>query len=196
MIVAALLLGLMASAGWLVGVDTPAMRAMTLHQTLAPGSLIDVAQLLSMLGDVPTRSVSIAIVATVLWLRHSHRLALVFLGTTFVSISGYTLAKIAYARARPTLAPWLDHPHGLSFPSGHAAGSAVVFLLAAHLLGGGRTAMMVAIVVSIAIGLTRPMLGVHWPSDVVGGWLWGGGSALVGIALAGRKPTAIAARRS
>ena len=41
-----------------------------------------------------------------------------------------------------------------------------------------------AILLSLAIGATRPMLGVHWPSDVLGGWLWGAGFALLGAGVA------------
>jgi undecaprenyl-diphosphatase len=87
------------------------------------------------------------------------------------------------ARARPPEAFWLAHPSGLSFPSGHTTlatvGYGLAAVLAARLLRRGRavTAALTAgaVLLAVAVGASRVYLGVHWPSDVAGGWALGVG---------------------
>jgi undecaprenyl-diphosphatase len=91
-------------------------------------------------------------------------------------------------RPRPQFdVSWL--PPSLAFPSGHSANSMTAFLAAALIAASPdlrRTAAIAAITMSIIVGLTRIFLGVHWPSDVIGGWALG--LLAVGAALAiGRR---------
>ncbi|MGW2718447.1 phosphatase PAP2 family protein [Streptomyces sp. NPDC001492] len=82
-----------------------------------------------------------------------------------------------FARARPAPADWATHASGFAFPSGHATTSA----LTAGLLCWpttrrarvdlARTTCTLAVCWAAAVGLTRVYLGVHWASDVLGGWL-------------------------
>jgi undecaprenyl-diphosphatase len=71
----------------------------------------------------------------------------------------------------------LAEVHYQSFPSGHAANSMIVYLALALLAFDDprhrRWAVAGALLLSFLIGLSRPMLGVHWPSDVVAGWAFG-----------------------
>jgi membrane-associated phospholipid phosphatase len=64
-----------------------------------------------------------------------------------------------------------------AFPSGHTANATVLWLGLALLLVRGERARLIAIAAAVllvvAIGLSRNMLGVHWPSDVVAGWALG-----------------------
>jgi undecaprenyl-diphosphatase len=90
------------------------------------------------------------------------------------------LLKLAYDRPRPDLVDHLVAIHTPSFPSGHATMSAVVYLTLASLilrLVDSRTVrayvLTVAIALTVAIGLSRVYLGVHWPSDVAAGWAIG-----------------------
>ncbi|GIF98868.1 phosphatase PAP2 family protein [Catellatospora citrea] len=91
------------------------------------------------------------------------------------------LIKILAGRPRPDTALWLVDATGLSFPSGHAGSSTATFGLLAWLtctITSDRrirsAAWAGAAVIAVAIGLTRIYLGVHYPSDVLGGWLIGG----------------------
>jgi undecaprenyl-diphosphatase len=174
-------LGLIVQRGALATLDAEMLRALSVAG--GPHWLSEATRFVSTFGDVGVRGIGIALVfAALLWLQR-WRSGVIYLVTVTVSILGHTTAKLAWARERPHLVPWLDDPQDLSFPSGHAAGSMVVLLLAAMLFDRWRLAPL-AIVLSLIIGFTRPMLGVHWPTDVAAGWLWGAGFALIGAGVA------------
>ena len=86
------------------------------------------------------------------------------------------MLKLLVDRPRPTFGPYPVEVYSLSFPRAHAANSMITLLALAMLVTPGRlrvAAVTAAIAVSGVVGLTRPYLGVHWPSDVVGGWAFG-----------------------
>jgi undecaprenyl-diphosphatase len=107
-----------------------------------------------------------------------------------VSVAGGTalssLLKLGVDRPRPDLVARLVDVHTLSFPSGHAMLSAVTYLTLGALLARvlhGRAVktyvLAVAVVLTIAIGLSRVYLGVHWPTDVLAGWCAGAAWAMI-----------------
>jgi len=107
-----------------------------------------------------------------------------------------TLVKVIVERARPDSAEALSHAGGYAFPSGHSATAVVVYgalaLIAAR--RGGARARAAAIVAAVAlaglVGITRVYLGVHFPSDVLAGWLLGGAVLAVVWRLAVGRPAA------
>lgn len=111
------------------------------------------------------------------------RLWLTALATVLATLTGgwvIELVKGMVLRARPELVPHLVSANGYSFPSGHATASAVCYLTLAALAGqvtpdrAARLYLLVAAVLLVgAIGCSRVYLGVHWPSDVLAGWLFG-----------------------
>lgn len=90
--------------------------------------------------------------------------------------------KAAVGRARPHWPDPVDSAGYAAFPSGHAMTAAIVcgamLWLFLHRTTAGRAwraaAWAVAVVSVVGVGFTRVYLGVHWASDVVGGWLLGG----------------------
>ncbi|WP_282699949.1 phosphatase PAP2 family protein [Streptomyces sp. CC219B] len=127
-----------------------------------------------------------------LWLvrwRAAHWAALWLAATTLLSSLLQQGLKAAVDRSRPVWPDPVDSAHYAAFPSGHAMTATVVCGLLLYLLhhyGAGRalwrTAVAVAVVSVVGVGLTRVWLGVHWGTDVVGGWLMG--AAVVALAVA------------
>ena len=159
----------------LYSADTPAVRSSVMLVTnlgqwwvLVPLTLIGVAWLLY---------------------RRKARVALVLLAITLAGRLLADLQKFAIGRHRPEDEPHLVMVRDLSFPSAHAANTMIVFLSLALLVAPRRyryLAVAIALFASAAVGITRPMLGVHWPSDVVGGWAFGAAWVLLMVALAER----------
>lgn len=118
------------------------------------------------------------------------RPALLLLGSALAGRLLVSLQKWFLGRLRPESDSPLVDVQGLSFPSGHAANSMIVYLLAALILippGRQRDwAAAAAILASILIGASRVPLGAHWPSDVIGGWAFGLLWVLLALRIGGR----------
>lgn len=111
--------------------------------------------------------------------RHWLTMWLVLGGTISGSIA-VAIAKALIGRARPELTDHLVQVTSASFPSGHAANSAIIYLTIASLIvqivEERRARLYILIVAALlvtAIGCSRVYLGVHWPSDVIAGWSFG-----------------------
>jgi undecaprenyl-diphosphatase len=94
--------------------------------------------------------------------------------------------KVGFARPRPDLVAQIVETTSMSFPSGHAMLSAVVYLTLGAMLARvqKRSALKAyvvlgAIALTLAIGASRVYLGVHWPTDVLAGWCLGAAWALL-----------------
>jgi membrane protein DedA with SNARE-associated domain/membrane-associated phospholipid phosphatase len=138
----------------------------------------DLAKVVSDLGAFPTCAAVVGITAIVLAVeRRPAELVVIVLGFALVYVA-VQLAKAGVDRPRPSR-PVTD-TSGSSFPSAHAAYStawvaaAMVFTRRLGLAGTG-TAVIVAIVIAAAVGLSRIELRAHFWSDVAGGWSLGFG---------------------
>ncbi|MGQ0561305.1 MAG: phosphatase PAP2 family protein [Gemmatimonadota bacterium] len=139
--------------------------------------------------------IAIVLIASVfLWLTEHHWSVYVLLLGVLGAKLFNTLLKGSFARERPAMVEWVTEVHSASFPSGHAMSSIVVYGSVAYLVGRLEpslrlkriTWLLVALIVA-AIGISRMYLGVHYPSDVIGGFLAG----LAWIALVATTMTAI-----
>jgi undecaprenyl-diphosphatase len=102
--------------------------------------------------------------------------------------------KSAFGRLRPDAAFAELVASGLSFPSGHASMSAVVFLTLGALIASTRSRLgeriyilATAAFMTLLVGLSRVALGVHWATDVLGGWAFGAGWAMLWLLFARRS---------
>jgi undecaprenyl-diphosphatase len=151
-----------------------------IYQALYAGgrpALVTVARVLTAFGE-PTVLIAAGLGAAFLLWRAGHRhLPWVLIAITLIGRGLSEVQKYWIARARPDLEPHLVIVKTSSFPSGHAASSMIFYLTMALALTAGsrwhRPAAAVAIILSLLIGTSRVMLGVHWPSDVIGGWVFG-----------------------
>ena len=113
------------------------------------------------------------------WRRGHARLAVFLIVTTLGGGLLDTVVKEVVGRARPSLVAPVATAHGKSFPSGHAMSSTIAYgaLLLVFLPAIGRryrpAVIGGAVMLVLAIGFSRLALGVHYISDVVGGYILG-----------------------
>ncbi|MDH3691771.1 MAG: phosphatase PAP2 family protein [Gammaproteobacteria bacterium] len=157
-----------------------------LSDPIGPAWLEVVVRDITALGGLVTLALLTIAACGYLWLKNKHRLA-VFVA---VSVSGgtliNTLLKGFIERPRPVIVPHETTAALSSFPSGHAMMSAVVFLTLGALLAlaSDTTRIKVyflawSVLLTVLVGISRVYLGVHWPTDVLAGWIAGATWALL-----------------
>lgn len=136
--------------------------------------------------------ISLALIAAAYLAVRRKRRAALFLLITIGGRFLVELQKLVISRPRPGISPHLVAADSYSFPSGHAANSMITFLAIALLLPvhprNRAIAVGLAIALSLQAGASRIMLGVHWPTDVIGGWAFGILWVMTCLHLAGARP--------
>ena len=165
-------IALLQRQGWLDGLNFGLMGAAGRARDSGVGAIVTrIMQLASAVGGTAGRFVLLTACCVALW-RMARARALWLLCT----VAGGTLLNLAakqiFAAPRPDLLPHLDLVHSYSFPSGHAAGN-MIFFGALAMLGARRSVYVLMGAAIALIGISRVWLGVHWPSDVLAGWIEG-----------------------
>lgn len=183
-------LGFAVTTGHLRSFDLGVSHALNMQAGAAPDWLILLMQGISWIGGGVQRYVMVAMLTLALWRWWGWGAALAMGLTTLVSAFTSEVLKAYFGRLRPDLVPHLDFVNTAAYPSGHANNAAVVYILFIMLVPQARHPgwQVAAALMILVTGLSRIMLGVHWPTDVIGGWMLGGGFALLAASV-------IAARR-
>lgn len=177
---------LLTASAWLFGwmadellegdTDVDTRLANWLHEHATPG-WTTFFENVTRLGNLVTLIAVVVVAGIVLWrkgwIADLQLLVLAAVGTEIITVG----LKRGFQRDRPFFADPLATEHTYSFPSGHASVSLAVYgtlgLIAARHLGS-RWAQLVALGAAVAlvllIGFSRIYLGVHYLSDVVGGY--------------------------
>lgn len=184
----AIAIGVAITLGFGEAPERAVMKAIAFREGASDPMLISTTQWLTWLGDATQRTVAMVAFAAALFWRKRRRAALVMLVVPPLAGAGSSILKELFYRDRPDIVPHLDLVSNMAYPSGHATNVMATCLLAALLLPARRRGlwMTVALLVALVIGTSRVLLGVHWPTDIAGGWLWGGGLALIGAVIARR----------
>lgn len=139
-------------------------------------ALTSLAITVTNIGGAPGMIAILVVVIGVLAFQRRWKKAAVFGGIVLGGRVVVEVLKLLVDRPRPSFGPYPVSVSSLSFPSAHAANSMITFLAIATLIIPARfrvIAVTAAVSLSAVVGTTRPFLGVHWPSDVVGGWAFG-----------------------
>jgi undecaprenyl-diphosphatase len=186
--------GLYLTAGLVFSTLTAAIFGVVLEDIVAPGdrpffdtrlllffrdhrtpALNDAMRALTTLGGSAFVAVVLAVAAVVAYIRtRETRWAAFFTATTIGAIALPKIVKVLVARPRPDFDPLVE-VGGYAFPSGHATAAAAMCCALAFYMGSGRSLKArvwiwtAAGAIAFIVGLTRVYLGVHWPTDVIGG---------------------------
>lgn len=179
--IAVIALGYAVTAGWFHNFDIAVSNALNMQRGQSPEWLISVMWWISWFGGGVQRYIMIALLAAALWRWWGWGVGLAMGLTSLASAMTSDGLKLFFARIRPDLVPQLDPITSHAYPSGHANNAATVYILFIMLVPQARHPgwQATAALLILLTGLSRIMLGVHWPTDVIGGWMLGTGFALL-----------------
>ncbi|MFM5906934.1 MAG: phosphatase PAP2 family protein [Novosphingobium sp.] len=190
------------ASGATAGFDAAGLRMFRAGADLGLGghaTWLEAVRDITALGGPFLRTVmSIAAIAALIFLR-LRREAVLLAATILSGLLVETAIKIFAGRPRPQIVPHLVEAGGMSFPSGHSFNSAlglIAVALAFATYSARRrvrwTIIGSAMILSALVAWSRVVLGVHYPSDVIAGWLGGAGWAFLAAALLYRPAKAAA----
>jgi len=150
-----------------------------------PAWMQEAARDLTSLGSIIVLVIMTCAVAIYLFLVRKYAAAWLLLVAVFGGMAMNDLLKLAFARPRPDHVYQATRVFTSSFPSAHAELSAITYLTMAALMAQSQSSFKIglyfialATLLTISIGVSRIYLGVHYPTDVLGGWCIGAAWAL------------------
>jgi len=176
----------------LEGEATPVDRSISLwlHQFDSP--VLDVTmRAFTFLGSGWVLVVVVALIAAWAVWRKQRRLAGLLVSVALAAELLNVILKLLFERTRPDLFFEILSPKSYSFPSGHAMASTAVYGMVAVVLAQLHPRLrwlfyLAAPVLVFLIGVSRVFLGVHWPTDVAGGFAAGGAFVAAGALVLSR----------
>ena len=155
-------------------------EAQDLENPIGPPWLEEAGRDLSALGGFVVLTMVTTATVGYLALIRKPRAALFVLTSVVGALLLSSTLKSVIARPRPDLVPHHSFVVSMSFPSGHAMLSSAVYLTLGALLARFHASLVLkayillwALLLSALVGLSRIYVGVHWPTDVLGGWAAG-----------------------
>ena len=162
------------------GAGQPDDRIATWVRGLRTPGLTTFFRTVTHLSDVWFVTGVVVLVAATLLLRRQLGMAVAVLTASAGAAVITTLVKEFVGRARPPVVGRLVEAVGEAFPSGHSSQAVACYGALALVVAATTsrpavrvTAPVVAVVVALTVGVSRVYLGVHWPSDVLSGWIVG-----------------------
>jgi undecaprenyl-diphosphatase len=150
------------------------------EEPIGPPWMLEVAQDVTALGGMAVITLVTAAVIGFLAIINKWRTIVFVLASVGGGTTCMLLLKHFFARPRPDIVEHLAPIMHASFPSGHSMLSAIVYLTLGAMLAGTTTRkrlkiyyFLVGATFTVLIGLSRVYLGVHYPTDVLGGWCAG-----------------------
>ncbi|MBX3439246.1 MAG: phosphatase PAP2 family protein [Planctomycetaceae bacterium] len=151
-----------------------------LSDPIGPRWVEEMARDVTALGGITVLTLVTLSVVGYLLLERKSRAAIVVIVAVVGGLAVSHALKWQVGRPRPDLVPHGSYVSSASFPSGHAMMSAATYFTLGALLARVHDQrrlkayfLILAAFLSVAVGISRVYLGVHWPSDVLAGWALG-----------------------